>query len=126
MKDNKFRAWDKEEKKMFEVVCVYYDGGCKRFPDSKYYNSHKIEIMQFTGLKDKNGKEIYEEDIVQLTGLDLNFVIVYYEDRFSLKDTRYLDGEFPTDSNLGLDVYRKRIEVIGNIYENPELLEEEK
>jgi uncharacterized phage protein (TIGR01671 family) len=68
-----------------------------------------LQIMQFTGLKDKNGKEIYEGDIVMLNGSKVPKVMEFRKGSFCL-DYIY----------FGTEAYR--MEVIGNIYENPELI----
>jgi uncharacterized phage protein (TIGR01671 family) len=68
-----------------------------------------IVLMQYTGLKDKNGKEIYEGDIVNGTH---RFGLVIFKDA----------GFFVYDEHLDESVEEDEIEVIGNIYENPELL----
>lgn len=118
MRDLKFRVWD--EASINHMVFI------SEFDDSTWdeiLTAYSETIMQYVGLKDKNGKEIYEGDIVRLGSLELRFVIVYYEGRFALKDTRYLDDEFPMDNGIGLLCYRERIEVMGNIYEDKKLLE---
>lgn len=82
--------------------------------------------MQSTGLKDKNGKEIFEGDIVkpvaftnwkgvvEFSQKELSYIFVEYKDDFSLKNT------------ILLSVFDKGFEVIGNIYENKELIENER
>jgi uncharacterized phage protein (TIGR01671 family) len=78
-------------------------------------------IGQYTGLKDKNGKEIYEGDILS-NGQHINWIIDYHIASFVVKHV----GAITEDSwvlNRGMAESR---EVIGNIYENPELLEEAK
>ena len=79
--------------------------------------------LQDTGLKDKNCKEIYEGDIIEIKNVWTNGVgkwshfvgkIVFFECEFQAKDIN--------DNYLSLHRYKSRIKVIGNIYENPELL----
>jgi uncharacterized phage protein (TIGR01671 family) len=76
-------------------------------------------FMQYTGLKDKNGKEIYEGDIViyqMLEGTIIHDVTEYIE------EVHFVDGSFDVDG-APLYVVSEGCEVIGNIYENPELLQ---
>jgi len=116
----KFRAWDKKEKKMItENFSVSFDGiphdtighlG-RNHKEGDIYEGKDvgIVIMQFTGLKDKSGNEIYEGDVVE--GLSLrNFKVkeVVNWDKFQW---------FPFAGHWGL----RDFEVIGNIYSNPEL-----
>jgi uncharacterized phage protein (TIGR01671 family) len=129
----KFRVWDKREKKMYEadffdnfyVINQGRVGIIKGdvFDDSSsfyvdYSDKNNWEVMQYTGLKDKNGKEIYEGDIVSwfddLGDHGQPFVIKYNEAQFLLT--------IPSEKLDGWYLGGKEIEVIGNIYENPELL----
>ena len=83
---------------------------------------YEFILMQFTGLKDKNGKEIYEGDIVKI-GILLNELVIYEG------VVAYSNGRFTCDTGkLEIDWWRyeitkQTIEIIGNIHENPELLE---
>jgi uncharacterized phage protein (TIGR01671 family) len=110
----KFRAWDKEEKKMYFDVQNNYDN----IREQTCFQDNNLEFMQFTGLHDKNGKEIYEGDIVKMgTDKDMKFyisVIVYEAPEFLCKNGKNLNTLFRN--------WEYGYEVIGNIHENPELL----
>ena len=119
MRDIKFRAWDKKQKRF-----GYLDLSSSDFGDPSYFND---TLQQFTGLLDENGVEIYEGDIVQLClqgyGIDLPNVTV--------SDVVYKYGGFQFNNNKKiLDVeqyiqslmYQYEILVIGNIYQNEDLL----
>jgi len=100
----------------------------------------EYEIMQYTGLKDKNGKEIYEGDIMKVLDRDWvdmerdtrTFVVYYAKDAFILTTPTGIkerESENPNTYNknwieakLSREYGRDRFEIIGNIYENPELL----
>jgi len=102
MRDLKFRAWDKDEKEMYFNFQIWSDGKGETFIGKNW------ELMQYTGLKDKNEKEIYEGDIIKN--------ISYVTDTEWIErvvDIRFLD-------KLATQKYDR--EVIGNIYENPELV----
>lgn len=106
----KFRAWDKNLEIMSRII---------KIRDMGVVNKEEI-IMQFTGLKDKNKKEIFEGDIVEFKGC------------ISIVEFRKDIGAFITRLKSGLECYNfweydsSKFEVIGNIYENPGLLEETK
>ena len=122
----KFRAWDKCRDRMSVVDRVYIDTKGVRLYDEfgEYWRDfNKIELMQSTGLKDKNGKEIFEGDVV--TNGWKRQVVTFgtqevEEDFGSIRIYRgfnlYLGGGYP-------NAIMSEFEVVGNIYENPELLE---
>ena len=121
----KLRAWDKEDERMSYGVVMYYDDMIEyRFDHICTGADEDVEFMQSTGLKDKNGIEIYEGDIVRVTDEDESTdfcdggigTINGLEDLFMW----YIDGEVENGLfDINSSYY---IEVIGNIYENPELL----
>lgn len=123
MREIKFRAWHKEEKIMGEVLGIdilhkeiFFSNGdvdCYGFSDFKY-----IELMQYTGLKDKNNKEIYEGDIITLHNSKYKVIFNIEGARFVLRNDEFeLEITFINHNN-------ERMEIVGNIYENPELLGE--
>ncbi len=127
MREIKFRAWDKEENIMLNVVRLdfmrYVDGrenkNCEGyFGDNqrRWFDRNNVELMQYTGLLDKNDKEIYEGDIVKVDGFQPeNYEVVFNRGGFCLK--------FGEESNFYPDIkYAEKSEIIGNIYENPDLL----
>ncbi|MCF0163626.1 MAG: hypothetical protein HUJ88_13805 [Fusobacterium necrophorum] len=109
MREFKFKVWDKKFKMWLKRFNV-------DLSDTDTYILSAVELCQYTGLKDENGVEIYEGDIVRTFGK--LFVVFYSQEHvgYLLKD---IDGCLET-------IRSYRVEVLGNIYENPELLEEEK
>lgn len=130
----KFRAWDKHVKKIRKVTEIHFDDSLiylKANNGKGYYCSFSdIELMQSTGLKDKNGVEIFEGYIVKVTGEDeeysYNDVVKNYADEgYPAFDIEY-PSEWHYESNVLSAIMsggHETIEVLGNIYENPELLE---
>ena len=127
MREIKFRAWLKEDKKMVNVETMdFTDKSIQYLKRSEIINAYilrrerfdDVELMQYTGLKDKNGKEIYEGDIVILNDAEeeSRCVVKYKYGSYIL-----VDGDLR--ENLS-NVEDRFLEVIGNIYENKNLLEE--
>lgn len=123
MREIKFRAWDKEGKEIWEaeelLLLIGQDGRLWHYFDSKGKTgfdsvTDNYTIMQFTGLRDKKGVEIYEGDIV------LN----EHPYAGTTKDIVFYEPEVGAFSPLYK--FNKSFEVIGNIYENPELIKETK
>jgi hypothetical protein len=111
------RAWPKTDKVMLEVGSLFFEtGGLKGLYKKGDHFMHQSNyvLMQFTGLKDKYGKEIYEGDVVKGTVYD-DLEVCWGKDGWILR--RRDEDLFP----LGA-LQKQNIEVIGNIYESPELL----
>lgn len=134
MRKIKFRIYDKELKEShieeLEDLCeddYWYDGETEVWSVLKDCNDkqERFVALQYTGLHDKNGKEIYEGDIFEIMDSYEEKFMAYIEycekyAQFVVKGgTAYYDNE-----PLG-DLRTESIEIIGNIYENPELLEKE-
>ena len=132
----KFRAWDEQCKKMREVVAIdlYHGTYSWIFDDYKeveqFWENDKIEdvtLMQYTGLNDKNGREIFEGDIVRWKDLE-SFDDFKIDEVLKVEYSNEFLKWVAIDKNgLQDDLYdfsdNRELEVIGNIYENPELLE---
>lgn len=134
MKEIKFRAWDKELNRMCDVIQLGVRDIIVNFIEedeiSGFLPIDRFEIMQYTGLKDKNGTEIYEGDIIRTHENRIQKVI-WNNNGFKLeyKFKRSYLGESYWEIRKDIELsetHNKRwgIKVIGNIYESPELLKE--
>ena len=135
MREIKFRAWLKEEKKMVNIETMdFTEKSIQYLEKSEIVNAYllrrvgfdDIELMQYIGLKDKSDKEIYEGDIVLVkpggTSTWYKTIVKFKEGAFIAS---LIDGEdYIYIFNRGFD--SNDFEIIGNIYKNKKLLEENK
>lgn len=123
----KFRAWEKPDESVSFQGKMHYD-----VQDQTYFNdwlySNDYEVMQYTGLKDKVGKEVYEGDIVK--GFSGNGVVEFFDNLNWDSGGSVHSGfwckewcEYKDPGSLSYHDGFGDCEVIGNIYENPNLLE---
>ena len=114
----KFRVWDKRHNSMEYINDLYWfeENGIHDFNDDNYI------FMQNTGLKDKNGKEIYDSDIVKVTWGSGK--IVFYEVKYceSLGYHYLRDTKNKEDDDIICIYDYSQMDVIGNVFDNPELL----
>lgn len=130
MREIKFRAWDKKIKEFHYFLTA-------RCNDVFWYmvKLEKMPLMQYTGLKDKNGKDIYEGDITQV--FDNRHVVKYGIARRDMASGWAVDipcfyfdlishefKAFPIVKNIKGRHDLEDMEIIGNIYENPELVKQ--
>lgn len=122
-----FRAWDKDNEVMIpwedlrfekdgDDIIVYSKG------DGCFFEGTESELMQYTGLHDKNGKEIYEGDILSAVDVYGRYqgYVSWWKDRWVLS---YKVKQTPQLQHQSLMTVANNKEVIGNIYENPDILE---
>ena len=138
----KFRIWDVENKEMLKVQELdfeptFYGGRIAIRPDqyNDYFDTEDMILMQYTGLHDKNEKEIYEGDIIEFS---YDIFTGNFDTKVGIGTIEFLDGAFYI---IPFEIEGKRVddieneewfllytvnmdtlEVIGNIYDNPELL----
>jgi uncharacterized phage protein (TIGR01671 family) len=113
MREFRFRAWDKDEKRMYDWTNIMTG-----FMQGFFSDTYNVELMQFTGLHDKNGTPIYEGDILSnKTGRICK--VVWFEAQACF-DAKPLTSK--GTSALFTPNYWRHCEVIGNIYENKELI----
>lgn len=122
MRDIKFRVWDGH--KMRTDFTMHSDGQVI-ISASVYAIGFEPVLMQYTGLKDANGVEIYEGDIIETSGLEFSREVVKHKVDNSIQTSGHGCSDTKATSGYSIGGYYggpDKIEVIGNIHENPELL----
>lgn len=124
----RYRAWDKEFKEMVQVDALVSE---EQIIKATYKNGNVVKedlknyvLMQSTGLRDKNGKEIFEGDVLKVTNLSSWLEVVSFnEDKamFVSKETKRKVEETPLYDLFNTDIFE--VEIIGNIHTNPKLAE---
>jgi uncharacterized phage protein (TIGR01671 family) len=141
MREIKFRAWLASENKMCKVAIINFDKGAfiigaepgadtitkehyvKSPNNGRFCFWNEIKLMQFSGLHDKNGKEIYEGDVLQLENTHAKTFRRIEKFERGCFGHRDITGKFyPLAIPNGNKKDEKQWEVIGNIHENPELI----
>lgn len=129
MKVLKFRVWDLIGKRMLQWGDIMNLPAWEIFPGPE---QRAFIVMQYTGLKDMNGKEIYEGDIIDIhqTVNGCNLFVITWGDvgisaRYLIDSEMLREYEYDIKELLEVNIgkYEKSVEVVGNIYENDELLE---
>ena len=138
MREYKFRAWNKNSKKMYKIGQITLEKGIWNYePDNREYIGMSIPyqpsfiLMQYTGLKDENGKEIYEGDILLIdayTYEEPEFseeYLVEYNELLGMWQLKNLEDnkDIKTFEDLN-GWYKLDIKLLGNKFDNPKLLEE--
>ena len=127
MKELKIKAWLKKEKKMVSIIGIDFNYEYIRYTeDDNLFNSDykvaefkDIELLQFTGLKDNGGQELYEADVIKFNdGIDDIYGLISYDDE---------DGTYRVSYENITEHLSDRegdFEIVGNIFENPQLHEQ--
>ena len=127
MKEFKMKAWLKKENKMVSIIGIdlnyqyirYTDDGNLFKDDYKIAEFKDIELLQFTGVKDKAGQEVYEADVIKFNdGIDDIYGLISYDDEDAVYCVSY---ENVTEHLLNM---AGDFEIVGNIFENPDLHEQ--
>ena len=127
MKEFKMKAWLKKEKKMVAIIGIDFNYEYIRYTeDGNLFNENyktaafkDIELLQFTGLKDNGGQELYEADVIKFNdGIDDIYGLISYDDE---------DGTYRVSYENITEHLSDRegdFEIVGNIFENPDLHEQ--
>lgn len=133
---SKFRAWLKDEQRMIEsydilaidyeneeIVTqkVYSERGLAIERDIHSYDFDDVNLMQLTGLTDKNGKEIFDGDVLKTSDGELAKVV--WNKELACWEVEFLSEIVDLSEVADVKSNRSYCEIVGNIYENPEFLE---
>ena len=127
MKEFKMKAWLKKENKMVSIIGIDLNYQYIRYSDDRnlFKDDYKIaefkdiELLQFTGVKDKAGQEVYEADVIKFNdGIDDIYGLISYDDEDAVYCVSY---ENVTEYLLNM---AGDFEIVGNIFENPNLHEQ--
>ncbi|WP_336163889.1 YopX family protein [Fusobacterium polymorphum] len=127
MKEFKMKAWLKKEKKMVAIIGIDFNYEYIRYTeDGNLFNENyktvafkDIELLQFSGAKDKAGQELYEADVIKFNdGIDDIYGLISYDDEDATYRVSY---ENITEHLSDLE---EDFEIVGNIFENPDLHEQ--
>ena len=134
MREIKFRAWDKLNKDMFNVESINFQERRVYKDTVSYCKFENIDLMQYTGLKDEYGDEIYEGDIVKFKDCSIDGTKEFYNigvieregkrDELVISQLIFEKSYFTENYMDFINETFELSEIIGNIYENPELLKE--
>lgn len=123
MRVPKFRAWDRIKKRMFLVLEIDYENGL--VSDETYWNTipfDDVNLMQSTGLVDMYDKEIFEGDVLKTSDGELAKVV--WNKYLGCWEVEFLSEIVDLSEVADVKSNRSDCEIVGNIYENPEFLEE--
>lgn len=132
----KFRAWDKQDKKIFTMddvsnsLGLYFQYTARTYLEGEEFIPRFVQ-MQYTGLKESRNligeypkKEIYEGDIIEKDGWEESYVVEFEEGRYVARKIREPKGDVFTRYDEDLDCFLYPV-VVGNRFDNPELLKVE-
>ena len=129
----KFRAWDKEVQTMLDVSLIDFKKGVLvgehwKFGETNFMSFDEIELMKSTGLFDRNGQEIFEGDIIT-NGIDIvdvrNHETLGFYTIVNGREVFFGHGTSIEEFEEDIEGFTEISEIIGNIYENKGILEEE-
>nr|DAX55406.1 MAG TPA: YopX protein [Caudoviricetes sp.] len=127
MREIKFRAWDKALKSwtnysIDDDLLMFYDKHAECWETDQ--EGERFILCQYTGLKDNEDREIYEGDIVKAISFARWIGVVKYSDENQAFIFDDLDKKYRGKSTVFMNQFDDGFEILGNIYENPELLKE--